>query len=360
MNVELLDLYSDYLLITDRYATATDLSAILDGRISHDKITRFLNEEEFDSKALWKVVKPKLREIEHDGGAIVFDDTLSEKPYSEESELVSWHWDHSKGRCIKGINILNMLYCTEQVSIPIGYEAIKKDFQVQSGPEGKSKRKSEQTKNELMRKLLGQAVKNEVVFKWVMADIWYGSAENLNFIKKDCKRDFIVPLKKNRQVALSEGEKNRGQYVSIGSLKLEPGSRLRVYLKEIDFPVTLIKDVFINGDDSEAIQYLVCSDLTTTYQQIITLYQRRWKVEEYHRSLKNNTALSKSQTSSCRTQVNHIFASIIAFFKLEVMKQKTKLNHYAMKNSLHLTALKSAFKKIEELKNGSQLALDFA
>jgi hypothetical protein len=91
MNIELLDLYSDYLLITDRYATATDLSGILDGRISHDKITRFLNEEEFDSKALWKVVKSKLRELENDGAAIVFDDTLSEKPYSEENDLVSWH-----------------------------------------------------------------------------------------------------------------------------------------------------------------------------------------------------------------------------------------------------------------------------
>ena len=360
MNTELLDLYSDYLLVTDRYATATGLSAITDGRISHDKITRFLNEEELDSKALWKIVKLKVRELENDEGAILFDDTLSEKPYSEENGLVNWHWDHSKGRCIKGINILNMLYCTTGVSIPIGYEAIKKDGKVKTDSAGKSKGKSEQTKNELMRKLLGQAVTNGVFFKWVMADIWYGSAENLNFIRKECKRDFIVPLKKNRKVALSEAAKNRGQYVSIGSLKLEPGSRLRVYLNGIDFPVTLIKDVFINGDDSEAIQYLVCSDLTTTYQQIITLYQRRWKVEEYHRGLKNNTALSISPARTVRTQTNHIFASMIAFFKLEVIKQKTNLNHYAMRTSIHLAALKSAFKKIEELKQGTQLLIDFA
>ncbi len=40
-----------------------------------------------------------------------------------------------------------------------------------------------------------------------------------------------------------------------------------------------------------------------------------------------------------------------------VMKQKTKLNHYAMKNPLHLAALKSAFKKIEELKQSTQLSL---
>ena len=362
MNKELLDLYSDYLIVTDRYATATGLSSILGGKISHDKITRFLDEEEYDSKTLWKIVKPKVKEIENSQGAILFDDTLSEKPYTEENELINWHWDHSKGRSIKGINILNMLYCTEEVSIPIGYEAIRKEYQVEgtSDGKGKGKRKSEQTKNELMRKLLQQAVTNGVDFKWVMADIWYGSAENLNFIKKECKGDFIVPLKKNRKVALSEAAKNRGQYVSIGSLKLEPGSRLRVYLNGIDFPVTLIKDVFINGDDSEAVQYLVCSDLTTTYQQIITLYQRRWKVEEYHRSLKNNATLSGSPTRTVRTQTNHIFASIIAFFKLEVMKQKTRLNHYAMKSTIHLAALQSALKKIEELKLGTQLSLEFA
>jgi hypothetical protein len=46
-----------------------------------------------------------------------------------------------------------MLYCNEQVSIPIGYEGIKKDRQVQPESAVRSKRKSEQAKNELMRKL---------------------------------------------------------------------------------------------------------------------------------------------------------------------------------------------------------------
>lgn len=357
MNKELLDLYSDYLIVTDRYATATGLSSILEGKLSHDKITRFLHEETYDSKTLWKIVKPKVREIENQHGCILVDDTLSEKPYSEETELISWHWDHSKGRNIKGINIINLLYCTEDLSIPVGYETIKKTIKLKTEG-GKNKRKSEQTKNEIMRQLLGQVVENGVAFK--MADIWYGSTENLNFIKKDCKRDFIVPLKKNRKVALGEAAKNRGQYVSIGSLKLGPGSRLRVYLNGIDFPVTLIKDVFINGDDSEAVQYLICSDLTTTYQQIITLYQRRWKVEEYHRSKKNNTALSKSPTSVMRSQENHIFASIVAFFKPEVMKQKTKMNHYAMKSIIHLAAIKSAWNKLDELKSTNQLSINFA
>ena len=360
MSDDLLDLYSDYLIVENRYATATGLSASLDQRISHDKITRFLSAKEYDSKALWGIVKKKVRELEQGNGVIIFDDTLSEKPHSEQGSIVNWHFDHSKGRSMKGINILNMLYTVSDMSIPIGFEIVKKDVERTDPATGKTRRKSEVNKNQQMRKLLEQAVNNNVVFKWVIADIWYAGAENMGFIKDTCKRDFIVPLKRNRKIALSETAKNRGQYVPIGSLKLEPGGRLRVYLKGIDFPVTLIKDIFINGDDSEAIQYLVCSDLTVTYQQIISLYQKRWKVEEYHRSLKNNSALSASPARSTTTQSNHIFASMVAFFKLELMKQKNNLNHYAMKSQIQWWALKAAFKKLQELKPDYQLPLNFA
>ena len=40
---KLLDLYSDYLIAQNKYATAKGLSDLLDGQISHDKVTRFLN-----------------------------------------------------------------------------------------------------------------------------------------------------------------------------------------------------------------------------------------------------------------------------------------------------------------------------
>jgi len=39
------------------------------------------------------------------------------------------------------------------------------------------------------------------------------------------------------------------------------------------------------------VRYLVTSDLTLNAEQIMTIYQKRWKVEEYHRSLKQNVSL---------------------------------------------------------------------
>jgi len=41
-----LELYTDYLISTFGAATATGVSAMLDGAVSHDRITRFLAERE--------------------------------------------------------------------------------------------------------------------------------------------------------------------------------------------------------------------------------------------------------------------------------------------------------------------------
>jgi hypothetical protein len=43
MDKKLLDLYSDYLLASCGPVTATGLSSLVEGRLSHDQITRFLS-----------------------------------------------------------------------------------------------------------------------------------------------------------------------------------------------------------------------------------------------------------------------------------------------------------------------------
>jgi len=43
MDKEKLDLYTDYLISNSGYATATGLSAMLKGDMSHDQMTRFIS-----------------------------------------------------------------------------------------------------------------------------------------------------------------------------------------------------------------------------------------------------------------------------------------------------------------------------
>ncbi len=56
------DLYSDYLLASFSQTSATGLSNLMNGEISHDQVTRFLSEEKKTSKDLWLIVKPIVKQ----------------------------------------------------------------------------------------------------------------------------------------------------------------------------------------------------------------------------------------------------------------------------------------------------------
>ncbi len=74
------------------------------------------------------------------------------------------------------------------------------------------------------------------------------------------------------------------------------------------------------------------------------------KVEEYHKSLKHNANLAKSPTKTVKTQSNYISLSILAFFKLETLKSKYLLNHFALKAKLWIKANFIAFSQLQRLK----------
>jgi IS4 transposase len=125
-----------------------------------------------------------------------------------------------------------------------------------------------------------------------------------------------------------------------------------VYLEGVAFALLLIKQVFTNEDGSTGIQYLVTSDTTLDGNGIATIYQKRWNVEPYHKSLKQNASLEKSPTKTVTTQTNHFFAALCAYIKL---KGNNKLNHFALKSKLYLRAIQSAYAALREL-NPVQLA----
>ena len=86
MDQHLLDLYSDYLIASFSLATATGLSALVDDAYSHDQITRFLGQKRYDQKTYWKTIKPMVRRVETNDGVLLVDDTIEEKPYTDDND----------------------------------------------------------------------------------------------------------------------------------------------------------------------------------------------------------------------------------------------------------------------------------
>lgn len=350
-----LDLYTDYLLSSFGQTSATGLSRLVDGDISHDSVSRLLSGNEFNSKVLWQKVKPLVRKHQTDDACLIFDDTILEKPYTDENDMICWHWDHSKKKSIKGVNMLNAFYHTQDANmsqplrIPVGFELILKTVLFCVIKTKKEKRVSPVTKNELMQTMVAQAIHNQLKFKYILADSWFGSADNMRFIQKK-KKFFIFDMKTNRQVATSEQDRNAGHWTRIDEIAIPDNTPVKVWLKDLEFPILLTKQVFTNKNQSTGVRFLVSNDFSLSDDNFTTLYKKRWSVEEYHKSLKQNAAIEKSPTRTVKTQSNHIFASIMAYVKLEKLKFSSKLNHFAMKSKIYLAANKAAFKELALLK----------
>lgn len=356
MDKIVLDFYTDYLISSFGQVTATGLSTLLGGSLSHDRISRFLAAPPATSADLWRLVKPLVRQMQSEAGVLVIDDSVEGKPYSDESELICWHWDHVQNRAVKGINLLTALYYTPTVSLPVAFELVTKPDVVTDKKTGKPKRVAQVNKNELYRQMVQACVHNNLVFRYVLNDTWFASAENMVFVKNDCAKEFVMPLKDNRNVTLDTLEHPNRTYTNVSALELEANSTQTIWLEGVPFPLLLAKQVFLNEDGSQGVVYLVTSDTALTWEQITTLYQKRWKVEEYHKSLKSNLGFAKSPTKTVRTQTNHLFASLAAFIKMEKLRLQTKCNHFAMKARLYEAAIAAAYEQLQQLKTKCSLA----
>jgi hypothetical protein len=72
-------------------------------------------------------------------------------------------------------------------------------------------------------------------------------------------------------------------------------------------------------------------------------------VQVFQKSVKQNAALVKSHTRCVRTQSNHIFAAIYGVFKLECLKIKHQLNHFALRGKRYFKALQASFRELQAL-----------
>ncbi len=181
MNKDLLELYSDYLLSSFSHVTATGLSRMTGGEVSHGRITRFLASEEMDSRALWRLVKPLARQVEDDDGVLIIDDTIEEKPYTDESELVCWHYDHSKGRSVKGVNLISALSIRQgRCLCPGGLRARKEEWMGLRREEGEMAEEEPQDQERAVsRDALRACQSNRLKFRYILSDVWYSASETV-------------------------------------------------------------------------------------------------------------------------------------------------------------------------------------
>jgi hypothetical protein len=124
-------------------------------------------------------------------------------------------------------------------------------------------------------------------------------------------------------VALSYKDRPKGRFQNVESLGLEKGEIKKGFFKGMETETLLAKQVFTNQDGSTDILYLAASDTTLDFDQVTIIYQKRWKVEEYHKSIKSNTGLAKSPISELSLALeikSHTVGLIpVSFFEISLI-----------------------------------------
>ena len=317
-----LKLYTNFLIANQNRYSGLELSRVSPvEEISHDSVSRWLSSSNFTPSDLWNQVKSL---VDVKTGYLLCDDTLLNKKYSRVNELAKKQYSGNEHRLVNGICLVNLLWTKEDEFIPVDYRVYRKEC-------------DDKTKNDHFQDMLKKAFFRGFSPLYVLVDSWYSSISNLKLIR-EFNWNFICNLKSNRKVNVIQGN-----YIPLADLDLAEKQVRKVWLKEFGF-ILVCKIVDKEGD----ITYLATSDLTLQdYDDFVNHHRQRWKIEEFHRGIKQTTGIEKCYSTLASSQKTHIFAAFVAFVKLEVRRlrehiswyeQKADINRFAVNNYLRANA----------------------
>jgi hypothetical protein len=82
-------------------------------------------------------------------------------------------------------------------------------------------------------------------------------------------------MKSNRKAALSEEDRNAGRWTRIDEIGIPDNAPVKVWLKDLEFPVLLTMQVFTNKNQSTGVRFLVSNDFSLSDDDFTTLYKKR-------------------------------------------------------------------------------------
>ena len=283
---------------------------------SHDAFTRLLQRQPPDTDALWNEVRDI---VQPQDGFLVIDDSTLDKPYAKNMDLVYHQWSGKQHRLVNGINICTLLWTDGTAIIPVDFRIYDIDT------DGK-------TKNDHFRDMLRRAKERSFQPRIVLFDSWYASVDNLKTIRKS-EWHWLTRLKKNRLVN-PDNIKN----MQIQDIEIPPEGKV-VHLKAYGF-IKVFRIVAKDGD----IEYWATDMLEMDEAKREKFGGYSWKIEEYHRGIKQFCGVENCQARKGQSQRAHIMFALRAFLRLEAERLRTGISWFESKRKIIRPAIRSYIK----------------
>ena len=302
--------YINFIIATPRSITATEASSCQPesrNAPAHDAFTRLLSRLEPDPEVLWTEAQTQ---IDVNTGILVLDDSTLEKPYSPSNALLYRHWSGKQKAVVEGINLITLLWTDGVRCVPVDYRVFDKDR------DGK-------TKNDHFAEMLLEAYQRGFNPALVCFDSWYASVENLKLVRALGWR-FLTRLKSNRQINV-----NRSGLQAVSAAGLGGGNGTICWLKGFGE----IKVFRVRATDGTS-EYWATSLLKMSEPEREKFVCAAWRIEMYHRGLKQQCLIERAQCRRLRPVLNHIGLCIRAFLRLESHCYREKMSWMEAKTGI--------------------------
>jgi len=309
--------YINFIIATPRDVTATEAERVQPeskDAPAHDSFTRLLQRLEPDAETLFREASTQ---IDLSGGILVLDDSTLEKPYSEFNALVYRHWSGKQKEVVNGINLITLLWTDGARCVPIDYRVFDKDR------DGK-------TKNDHFAEMLVAAFERGFNPALVCFDSWYSSVENLKLCRS-LGWHFLTRLKANRQINV-----NRSGLQSVADAGLCGGDGTLLWLKGFGE----IKVFRVRATDGTS-EYWATSLREMTEPEREIQAKAAWRIEMYHRALKQQCLIERAQVRRRRPVINHVGLCIRAFVRIESHCYREKISWIEAKTSIIRDAVRA-------------------
>lgn len=303
-------MYCQFLIGTQTNFTATNFSNHTQN-IAHDSISRFLANTKLTPKILWEYAKPLVKLTY---GNLIIDDSVLDHWYGEKIGLTRWQYSGTHHRVIHGIGLTTLLWTGGN------NEHIPTDFRIYAPNEDGA------TKNQHVREMITLAHHRGFHPNLVIMDSWYAAVDTLHLIN-NYGWIFVCGLKGNRTVFTKE-ESGKMKRWHLNELSIPQEGRI-VHLKDFGL-VRVFLLIAPNGKE----EYYCTNNLNLTASDIRSASAHRWKIEEFHRGLKQTTGVEMCQSRTSRSQRSHIFCSVLSFLALEKKRLEEGITWYESKRRI--------------------------
>ena len=293
------ELYRAYLLASCIRFSGLALSEVSPTGLSHDAVSRWLKNKRFSPKEVWSATRDI---VDLDAPCLLLaDDSVLDKRHSRKIETVGYQYSGNAHDVIAGIGMVNMLWCPTQ-----GGEYLPVDFRIYD------KQSDGKTKNAHFRDMLKVAKKRDFKPDAVVIDTWYSSLDNLKSIRS-LEWCWVCGLRKNRKV-------NRNE--SLQDIEIaDEGTK--VHLRGYGWVY-----VFRFETSERRTDYIATSIENPTRDDIKIIMKARWKIEVFHRELKQTCAIERCQSRTGRAQRNHICIAVLVWVERCKRRMQDQITFY--------------------------------